>query len=173
MNPSEAWPFPPDTQTFFNEFGNTYPLTNTTFNPASANYEIPKEYNFPALSVNINSPHLETDPSGGSLNEPGKKADAGKDLPWLFQTGFANALAEVVKVTTLGARKYTPNGWATVPNGSDRYMEGFARHTSYLARGEVFDNGPGGIGTYHKAQMIWNLLASLELELRAGMEPKK
>lgn len=108
----------------------------------------------------------ESDPSGGSLNQPGKKADQGKDLPWLFQAGFANALAEVVKVTTLGARKYTPNGWATVDNGSERYMEGFARHTSYLAQGEVFDNGPGGIGTYHKAQMIWNLLASLELDLR-------
>jgi hypothetical protein len=111
---------------------------------------------------------IEMDPSGKSLNSPGTKADAGKDLPWLFQTGFANALAEVVKVTTLGARKYTPNGWASVPNGIERYMEGFARHASYLAKGETFDNGPGGIGTYHKSQMIWNLLASLELELRGN-----
>lgn len=110
----------------------------------------------------------EADPSGRALSEPGTKADAGKDLPWLFQTGFANALAEVAKVTTLGARKYTPNGWATVPNGSERYMEGFARHMQKLAQGEVFDNGPGGLGTYHKAQMIWNLLASLELELRGS-----
>lgn len=119
------------------------------------------------------TPQGEQDPSGRALSEPGTKADAGKDLPWLFQTGFANALAEVAKVTTLGARKYTPNGWASVENGVERYMEGFARHTSKLAQGEVFDNGPGGIGTYHKAQMCWNILASLELELRASMEPKK
>jgi Domain of unknown function (DUF5664) len=119
--------------------------------------------------VNDSSPEFvttEQDPSGRALSEPGTKADQGKDLPWLFHTGFANALTEVVKVTTLGARKYTPNGWATVPNGSERYMEGFARHMNKLAKGEVFDTGPGGLGTYHKAQMIWNLLASLELELR-------
>lgn len=109
---------------------------------------------------------VESDPSGRALSEPGTKADAGKNLPWLFQTGFANALDEVVKVTTLGARKYTPNGWVTVPNGIDRYMEGYARHASSLAKGEVLDTGEGGLGTYHKAQMIWNLLASLELELR-------
>lgn len=165
MNPKSARPFPPEIETFFNEFGNT----KTQLTLENITEDVPQ----PSVVNNTTAGAIETDPSGRALSEPGTKADTGKNLPWLFQTGFANALAEVVKVTTLGARKYTPNGWATVDNGSKRYMEGFARHTQYLAKGEVFDNGPGGIGTYHKAQMIWNLLASLELELRAGMGPKK
>lgn len=109
---------------------------------------------------------LEADPSGKPLNSLGAKADAGKPLPWLFFSGFANAMEEVAKVTTEGAKKYTPNGWATVEKGAERYMEAFARHMVKLGQGEIMDTGPGGIGTYHKAQMIWNLLASLELELR-------
>jgi hypothetical protein len=112
----------------------------------------------------------ERDPSGRSLNTPGAKADAGKNLPWLFQTGFAHALHETSRVCTLGAQKYTPGGWATVPNGVERYMEAFARHTSELARGQVFDSGPTGLGTYHISQMIWNLLAAFELQLRAEKE---
>ena len=112
---------------------------------------------------------LETDPSGGSLNAPGKKGDANKIQAWLCLSGFSRALREVAKVTTLGAQKYTPNGWATVPNGSERYMEAFGRHLLDLGEGKVFDDGPGGLGSdvYHKASLVWNLLASLELELRA------
>jgi hypothetical protein len=109
---------------------------------------------------------VEKDPSGISLNTPGAKADAGKIRPWLMMAGFARALELVSEVTTKGAEKYTPNGWAEVPEGIDRYMEGFGRHMLKLGRGEVYDNGPNGIGTKHKAQMIWNLLASLELEER-------
>ena len=39
-----------------------------------------------------------------------------------------------------------------------------------VGRGEKIDDGPGGTGCLHKAQMIWNLLASLELELRREAE---
>lgn len=109
---------------------------------------------------------LETDPNGKPLNTPGAKADAGKLKPWLMMAGFSRALELVSEVTTKGAEKYTPNGWAEVPNGIERYMEGFGRHLLKLGQGEIYDNGPNGIGTKHKAQMIWNLLASLELEER-------
>lgn len=115
---------------------------------------------------------LETDPSGKPLNTPGAKADAGKIKPYLMISGFAKALELVAEVTTKGAEKYTPNGWAEVPDGVNRYMEGFARHLLKLGAGEVYDNGPHGIGTKHKAQMIWNLLASLELEERNGDKNK-
>jgi hypothetical protein len=108
----------------------------------------------------------EKDPNGKNPNEPGAKLDAGKNRVWLFTSGFARALEAVSEVTTKGAEKYTPNGWATVDNGVERYMDAFGRHTLALAKGEVFDNGPSGTGCRHKAQMIWNLLASLELELR-------
>lgn len=110
---------------------------------------------------------LEVDPHGKDPHAPGAKLDGGKLLGWLFMSGFSRALECVADVTTKGARKYTPGGWATVPNGAERYMEAFARHQFDLGKGEVFDNGPGGTGCRHKAQMIWNLLASLELELRA------
>jgi hypothetical protein len=75
-------------------------------------------------------------------------------------------LEEVAKITTIGAKKYTPNGWTTVPDGEERYMDAFTRHMLALGQGEVLDDGPGGTGCMHKAGMIWNLLAALELELR-------
>ena len=108
----------------------------------------------------------EFDPNGKNPHEPGAKLDAGKLLPWLFIAGFANALTDVADVTTKGARKYTPNGWMEVPDGAARYMEAFARHQLALARGEKID---ADTGCLHKAQMIWNLLASLELELRSEL----
>ena len=105
----------------------------------------------------------EKDPTGISQPDLGAKLDSGKTLPWLCISGFANALNAVADVTTKGAAKYTPNGWVSVADGEARYMEAFGRHTLALARGEVFDTDTSCM---HKAQMIWNLLASLELELR-------
>lgn len=112
----------------------------------------------------------EIDPNGRKANEPGAKLDSGKVRPWLCIAGFSRALEEVARVTTKGAEKYTPNGWCKVPNGEERYMEAFGRHLLEYGKGEKFDSGPKGLGSdiYHKAQMIWNLLASLELELRNG-----
>lgn len=109
----------------------------------------------------------ETDPSGMDVHTPGAKLDAGKNLVWLCISGFARALEAIADVTTKGARKYTPNGWRAVPDGSSRYMEAFARHQLALARGELID---ADTGCMHKAQMVWNLLASLELELQAADE---
>lgn len=108
----------------------------------------------------------ETDPSGLDPHQPGAKLDAGKILPWLCLSGFARAFEAVADVTTRGARKYTPNGWSKVDNGVERYMEAFGRHQIDLAKGRIYDDGPKGTGCRHKAQMIWNLMASLELELR-------
>ncbi len=105
----------------------------------------------------------ELDPRGLDPHEPGAKLDAGKLQPWLCIAGFSRALAAVAKVTTVGAVKYTPNGWMSVSNGPERYMEGFARHMLKLGAGETLDTDTGCL---HKAQMIWNLLAALELELR-------
>ncbi len=108
----------------------------------------------------------ESDPNGVPANAPGAKLDAGKNLVWLMLEGFPRALEEVAQVTTEGAKKYTPHGWATVPNGVDRYMQGMGRHLLQVAKGEVWDNGSGGIGRMHLAQVCWNALAALELQLR-------
>lgn len=105
----------------------------------------------------------EFDPNGIDQHMPGAKLDGGKMRAWLMISGFPRALAAVAQVTTIGAQKYTPNGWASVPNGQERYMDAFARHMLAEARGEEIDPETGAL---HKAQMIWNLLASLELDLR-------
>lgn len=105
----------------------------------------------------------EKDPDGIDPHSPGAKLDLGKLRGWLCVAGFSRALRAVAQVTTKGAEKYTPNGWARVANGKDRYMEAFARHMFALGSGEQIDQDTGCL---HKSQMIWNLLASLELELR-------
>lgn len=105
----------------------------------------------------------ERDPHGISPHTSGAKLDHGKNQVWLCVSGFSNALSHVAEVTTKGAVKYTPNGWMDVPDGEQRYMEAFGRHMLALGSGEKVDKDTGAL---HKAQMIWNLLASLELELR-------
>lgn len=105
---------------------------------------------------------IEKDPNGLNQHDLGAKLDAGKPLPWLLISGFPTAIQEVVEVGTIGARKYTPNGWRHVQDGQNRYMEAFARHMLRLASGEVLDEQTL---FHHKAHMIWNLLASLEIEL--------
>lgn len=109
----------------------------------------------------------EKDPSGLDQHAPGAKLDDGKLQPWLCFSGFSRALEEVVKVATVGAKKYTRNGWMHVENGQERYMEAFGRHMLKLSKGEIMDTDTD---VHHKAAMIWNLLASLELELRENEE---
>ena len=111
----------------------------------------------------------ELDPNGIDPHTPGAKLDDAKPLPWLCISGFAHALEAVADVTTKGAIKYTPNGWKEVPNGSARYMEAFGRHMLALGRGEVRDKDTGCL---HKAQCVWNLMASLELDIRDAKDGK-
>jgi hypothetical protein len=114
------------------------------------------------------TPYMEKDPNGKSMNDPGAKADHGKLRGWLCLSGFSHALERVAEVTTVGANKYTPNGWAQVPNGYDRYMDAFARHLFAYGEKKKRDDGPGGTGCEHMAQMIWNLLAAYELSIRTA-----
>lgn len=111
-------------------------------------------------------PVIEKDPNGVDQHAPGAKLDAGKLQPWLFLSGFANALEKVAEVTTVGAQKYTRNGWKDVDNGQERYMEAFGRHLLAYGQGKEIDDGPKGTECLHISQMIWNLLAVLELQLR-------
>lgn len=108
----------------------------------------------------------ETDPNGIDQNAPGAKLDAGKTLAWLFFSGFSHALEDVAKVTTVGALKYTKNGWVDVPDGIERYKDAFMRHAFAFGQGNTIDDGPNGTGCTHISQMIWNLLAAHELDLR-------
>jgi hypothetical protein len=112
-------------------------------------------------------PQPETDPNGLNPHIAGAKLDKDKAMVWTCLSGFAHALQAVAEVTTHGAQKYTPNGWVSVADGEQRYMEAFGRHLLELGKGDDIDAGSGCL---HKAQMVWNLLASLELELRGARE---
>jgi len=164
MTKPNPWPFP--TGDVYQP-GSAYARWNTAIN--SYITELDQEVELEAANVTKEQTSggiIETDPNGLDLNSPGAKADAGKNRVWLFMAGFSRALEEVSKVTTIGANKYTPNGWVDVPDGQARYMDAFGRHMLKLGTGELMDDGVNGTGCYHKAQMIWNLLAAFELELR-------
>jgi len=109
----------------------------------------------------------ESDPNGKSSKEPGSKLDAGKvDTLRGAIRYFPKALEAVARVSELGARKYSWEGWRSVPDGIDRYGAALARHLAF----EPFDTdeGAGGLGpdVLHASQVAWNALARLELILR-------
>ena len=107
---------------------------------------------------------MEKDPNGMDQHAPGAKLDDGKPLVALMMSGFSLALLEVARVTTFGAKKYTPNGWLQVLDGINRYNEAKQRHALYEMTGEIYD---ADSGLMHAAHEAWNALAKLELQLRA------
>jgi len=116
----------------------------------------------------------ETDPHGKDPHEPGSKLDAGKpEYVKDVLSYFPNALREVGGISAYGAEKYTRMGWASVPNGVDRYTEALCRHLISVAQGQEVDivPDPSGkkdvmVGLLHRAQVAWNALAALELFLK-------
>lgn len=107
---------------------------------------------------------LERDPHGRDPHEPGAKLDAGKPRLGLVLGDFARALAEVGKVGTYGAEKYSPGGWLEVPDGKARYLDALYRHLLADARCEGFDPDSG---VSHLSHACWNMLALLELRIRS------
>jgi hypothetical protein len=112
----------------------------------------------------------EADPYGRDPHTPGAKLDAGKPRLSLVLGGFAQALAEVTKVGTFGALKYTENGWREVPRGFERYTDAMLRHWLSEERGETHDPDSN---LYHAAHLAWNAMARLELLLRTTKSPNK
>lgn len=108
-------------------------------------------------------PAAEMDPHGTDAHEPGAKLDAGKTRAALMTQGFGLALLDVAAVTTYGAQKYTPSGWEYVPDADTRYMDAAFRHLLCREK-DSFDADSGHL---HLSHAIWNLLAVLELRLRA------
>lgn len=92
------------------------------------------------------------------------KYDDDKPMPALVVSGFAAALLEVSKVATYGAKKYTEDGWRTVPHGEQRYTNAMLRHFLLESTGESIDDE----GMMHAAAVAWNALARLELMLSKG-----
>lgn len=103
----------------------------------------------------------EVDPNGKSPHEPGAKLDSGKTYGALLLK-FARALTEVADIGTFGANKYTRDGWESVPNAKQRYLDAAFRH---LLKSGFEEVDPDSNHT-HIGHVIWNLLAVRELELR-------
>lgn len=97
------------------------------------------------------------------LHIPGAKDTAGKPRAALVLGGFARALLEVAKVGTMGAIKYSDNGWQVVPDGATKYDDAGMRHWLYEHAGQPLDPESEYA---HAAHTAWNALARLELLLR-------
>jgi hypothetical protein len=88
----------------------------------------------------------------------GLKDDGGKLmwnlLPWKAAEGL-------VRVLTFGAKKYSPNGWRTVPNAKERYQAALLRHLRALNAGETLDSESG---LRHVDHLLCNAAFLAELE---------
>lgn len=101
----------------------------------------------------------------------GQKFSEGKlPINTLISRQFNRAIREVARATLGGHLKYLEQdrdwmNWSRVENANEQYMEAAARHLLESAR-EVWNPDMKEYGgVRHKASIIWNLLASLELDL--------
>lgn len=121
------------------------------------------EFKFVADKVEIRDSTGRVHLSSVDLHVPGAKDDKAKPMAGVL-LDFSRALQAVVDVGTYGAKKYTRTGWATVPEGSQRYTDALVRHLLAM------DVDPDGLdketGLPHLAHVAWNALAVLELQAR-------
>lgn len=93
----------------------------------------------------------------------GMKFDSEKPDMDLVLGDFSNALVEVAKVGTFGAKKYERSNWLRVQGGQERYSSALLRHFFDSKRGPAIDSDSNLL---HLSHLAWNALAILELELR-------
>lgn len=77
----------------------------------------------------------------------------------------AQEYKQVLEVLTNGAKKYKIDNWKHVDDARNRYMNGLERHfidyKEAIQTGNEelkFDNGEGGMGTHHLANLICNAI---------------
>lgn len=92
----------------------------------------------------------------------GVKDDKDKMMARLIFSYFPRSLKAVGRVSTMGAKKYKPYGWESVPDALVRYDDAMGRH--YLER-YIEEIDPES-DEDHLAHIAWNALAILELKLR-------
>lgn len=81
------------------------------------------------------------DTAGASGSAPGSlKYDGDKPQMNLVPLSSVYAVAEVM---TFGAKKYSPDGWKSVPDAVNRYTAAMLRHMTLLQEGEEFDEDSG------------------------------
>lgn len=104
----------------------------------------------------------------------GNRKGVGKVKVNLVFHDMAEALHEVCKVMTEGAKKHEPKGWLRVPNGIYEYTEALNRHINAESRGELRDREWDLLHSAHaaccaliRAQLIIN-----ELKENGGVLPE-
>mgnify|MGYP001567343827 CR=1 FL=1 len=108
---------------------------------------------------------LEEDPCGKDLKEPGTKADLGK--PPVVRGClhyFPRAISAIAELSAIGSKKYSWKGWATVPDGINRYGDALGRHELRIE--DDFSRRDPNTGVLEATAVSWNALARLELILR-------
>ena len=73
-----------------------------------------------------------------------------------------DALEEVAKVLTFGAKKYEANSWQTLANAEQRYKGALLRHYAAMDQGEQLDDESGLL---HAAHMACDALFLLHFEI--------
>lgn len=118
-------------------------------------------------------PIQDIDPTGKSAQDSGAKLDAGKNRMGLVLGDFAEALAMVSKIGTVGANKYSDHGWVNVPNGVERYTDAMLRHYFEEASGKMLDSELTEMANediLHAGCVAWNALARLNLIIKKNNE---
>ena len=107
----------------------------------------------------------ERDPNGIDAKTPGSKLDGGK--PCVTRGClhyFPRALYSIAELSTIGASKYSWQGWKEVPDGINRYGDALGRHELRI-EGDYSRTDPD-TGVLEATAVAWNSLARLELILR-------
>jgi hypothetical protein len=82
---------------------------------------------------------------------------------------FPRALAEVARLSGLGAQKYEWKGWETVPDAQVRYRNALGRHIIKRATEGEYDTAwlrSHKQEVLHDVAVAWNALAVAEMRLR-------
>jgi hypothetical protein len=115
--------------------------------------------------------NMEKDPLGKDAKEAGSKLDYGKSPVFRGCIAyFPRAVMAVADVSAYGATKYSWRGWASVPDGYNRYSDALGRHIAKegvegLYDKEIMNDPKFPAKILHASQVAWNALARLELLL--------
>ena len=99
--------------------------------------------------------------------QKGLKYDNGKDRWDLLPL---DPIAQIVKVLTFGAVKYTDNSWQQVENGVDRYYSALMRHIHAWRSGEKNDQESG---LSHLSHAFTNIMFIIWLEANGSSKKDK
>ena len=87
---------------------------------------------------------------------PGRKDDLGKE-PWHLMPW--DALHEVMKVLSYGAKKYAPHNWRKVEPLQERYFDAAMRHLIAHHESDKFDKESGLLHIAHATACLLFMLS--------------